>query len=123
MGMFDYIRVETPLPRKHDVILADAMFQTKDLDCMMDVYVITSTGELYRERWDYTWVESDDGLLGGYLREIPDSFRREYLDNYHGNIHFYTSINWDGDTHTRIDYVATFTNGKLSRMRLQDTPR
>jgi len=43
MGMFDTITCEAELPvREHQVL----SFQTKDLECLLDCYVITRDGRL-----------------------------------------------------------------------------
>ena len=88
MGMFDYLRVEIEIPGCGDCSAEE--FQTKSLDNMMYNYVITTKGELYKERWEYEFVESDSGWPTKYVpHKIKDSYRREYLTNYHGDINFY----------------------------------
>ena len=114
MGMFDYIAVEVPLP--DGVMTSEEEYQTKSLECLMYKYVITKNGELYREKWDYEWVDDESHFLGGYEKKIEGSYRREYLTNFHGDIIFYNGrVNgkWR-------DYTARFTNGKLSSISYQD---
>lgn len=119
MGMFDYVRVEMPLPGFNCVPDKDVLFQTKDLTNAMETYVITDSGELYREDCDYTFVDDSEHLLGGYIQEIPNTTRREYLTDHHGDIVFYISgKDIPGIGTGWVDYVARFTNGKLSRISM-----
>jgi hypothetical protein len=115
MGMFDYIKCEIKLP---DNTLPDGReFQTKSLDSAMENYVITVKGELYREVWDYEWIEDSEHFLGGYQHRIEDSYRREYLTNFHGDVIFY-----DGKKINELwrNYTARFTEGRLARMWYKD---
>ena len=115
MGMFDYIKFEQPL--FNDPSGVD--FQTKDFDCLMDQYVVSVKGELYLECWDTELVKAPDSFAGFYIKNIPGSYRREYLTTYTGIITLY-------NTHTD-EYVAKFIDGKLrsitfkSRGRMNDT--
>ena len=86
MGMYDWISVEVPLP---DTVENEPDYQTKDFDCLLEKYVITKNGELYREKWDYEWVDEPDIPFGGYEKKIEDSYRREYLTDFHGDITFF----------------------------------
>ena len=117
MGMFDEIRVEVILPDQTEVV--DTWFQTKSFDNLMDKYVITKKGKLYRETWKYKWVDDDNHFLKGYLEKIPDSYERHHLTDYHGDIIFYTSTPM---TESRIwrDYTARFTEGRLTRIWYED---
>jgi len=115
MGMFDYITVETLLPG--NVTVSDEVFQTKSFECLMENYVITKSGELYRENWEYVWVDNDIHLLGGYGEKIPDTYRREYLTDFHGDITFYRGRMSNGKWR---DYTARFTDGKLTRISYED---
>ena len=115
--MFDTIKVEMKIPGYSEI--PDEPFQTKSFDNLMQQYVITATGELYRDVWDTEWIEEPARLLGGYIRHIEDSYRREYLTNYHGDVIFYTSTPLKGSVVWR-DYTARFTEGKLSRIWYED---
>ena len=64
MGMFDTLRVQLKISGFTDV--PDCDFQTKSLDSLMEHYVITDKGELYKEIWDYDWSEDPEHFLGGY---------------------------------------------------------
>jgi len=115
MGMFDTLKVEIKIPGFSEV--PDIEFQTKSLDNALEKYVITNNGELYREVWDYKWIEDETHFLGGYEYKIPESYRREYLTDYHGDIIFYEGRSADG---TWRDYTARFTEGKLTRIWYED---
>ena len=115
MGMFDYVRVERIIPGYTE--LPTEEFQTKSLECLMENYVISNNGELYREKWDYEWIDDDRHVLHGHERKIPDTYRREYLTDFHGDIIFYEGKNIEGKWR---DYTARFTDGKLTRISYED---
>lgn len=118
MGMFDVIRCEVMLP---DASLPENReFQTKSLENIMASYVITQKGELYEERWEYKWIKDSGSFFGGYSRKIEDSYRREYLTDFHGDIIFYDGRPMDKENNIWRDYYARFTEGKLSRMWYED---
>lgn len=115
MGMFDTLKVEIKIPGYSEI--PDVEFQTKSLDCTLDNYVITNNGELYKEVWEYNWIDDETHYFKGYSEKVPDSYRREYLTNYHGDIIFYSSKKIDGKWRY---YSARFTEGKLTRMWYKD---
>ena len=115
MGMFDTLKVEIKIPGFFEV--PGIEFQTKSLDNALEKYVITNNGELYREVWDYKWIEDETHFLGGYEYKIPESYRREYLTDFHGDIIFYEGKSVDG---VWRDYTARFTEGKLTRIWYED---
>lgn len=119
MGMFDEIRVELTLPDNTPV--SDTRYQTKSFDCFLEQYVITAKGKLYREKWEYEWVGDTNYFMGGYLHKLEDSYRREYLTNFHGDINFYSSTPENSMDRTWRDYYARFTNGKLQEMWFEDS--
>jgi hypothetical protein len=123
MGMFDQIKLEVPLPDT-DEVPTDTIFQTKDLECMLDDYVIASDGHLYKEKWDYDWIEDESvAMFKGRLQKIEGSFRREIVPDHHGDIPFYHDALREIDG-KRIwhEYVARFTHGKLSYIAVKETP-
>ena len=115
MGMFDTIKVEQRMPGFSDI--PNVEFQTKSLDCTLDNYVITNNGELYREVWEYKWIDDDTHYFKGYSEKVPGSYRREYLTDYHGDIIFYEGKSADG---VWREYTARFTEGKLTRIWYED---
>lgn len=115
MGMFDYLKVEVGLP---DGTSGEGReFQTKDLECLLETYTITADGLLLRQQVDMEWVSDATVALGGYLKPIDGSETITEIP-FHGDITFYEGLN-DG---VFRDYVARFTEGKLSRMWYTDTP-
>ena len=116
MGMFDYLKVETKLPGYPEI--PDEEFQTKSFDNCMEHYVITNKGELYREVWDYKWIDDNEiPIVKGYLKRIDDTYRREYLTDFHGDIIFYEGKLINGKWR---DYTARFTEGRLTRIWYED---
>lgn len=116
MGMFDYIRCEVQLPGYSSV--TEEQFQTKSFDNTLDNYVITAKGELYRDVWDYEWIEDETSPIGGYSNKVEGSYRREYLTDMHGDIIFYNGKKIDGKWY---DYFARFTEGKLTRLWVKES--
>lgn len=119
MGMFDEIRVEHILPG--DTEITNEWYQTKSFEKVMTKYVISAKGELYEERWDWEWVEADTHWLGGYIKQIEGSYRREYLTDFHGDVKFYCGTSRRPDTGMWRDYYARFTDGKLTKMWYEDS--
>jgi hypothetical protein len=122
MGMFDYVRIETRIPG-YEEIPRYVEFQTKSFENLMDTYAITIKGELYVERWSYDFIEASGSLFGGYVRAIDDSYRREYLTDFHGDVIFYEGIVGASVTGDRVwrDYTARFTEGKLTKVWYTDS--
>ena len=116
MGMFDYLRVEIEIPGCGDCSAEE--FQTKSLDNMMYNYVITTKGELYKEEWEYEWIEDNTRpLTGGYMKKIEGSYNRRYLTEFHGDVIFYDGRRYNGKWR---QYYARFTEGKLTKMWYED---
>jgi hypothetical protein len=110
MGMFDNVRCDVPLP---DGYRAEGnVFQTKDLDCDMDTYVIRADGHLAKAT-DY-----DDGK--------PTDFRDI---EFHGWLNFYdygvvgtgapTACHPNGEPIREWhEYRAKFTDGRLVKIEV-----
>jgi hypothetical protein len=62
MGMFDNVRCKLPLPWPEAADF-DAEWQTKDLDCQLDLYEIREDGTLWHEDYD-TEDRSDPNAEG-----------------------------------------------------------
>ena len=128
MGMFDDIHCDYPLPDG----CQEKRFQTKDLDCQLDLYTMTAEGRLLKEEVDryepipeseWTYVDAT-GLLEQHWHELskrrPIFIQRD--TNFHGILNFYTSTgsNQDG-TIKWYEYEAKFTDGVLVEItRLPD---
>lgn len=95
MGMFDTIHCEYPLPVAEHQSLD---FQTKNLECLLDIYTITRDGRLVRHA-------RRGGLWGA-----PEDHDVEWP--LHGDIRFYTSKDKEW-----IEYVARFTHGQVEWIR------
>jgi len=85
MGMFDDVTCEYPLPAEPKPKGND--FQTKDFDCLMDQYVITADGRLFKD--------------GSEMQ-------------FQGNLNFYTYIPADN---MWFEYEAKFINGRLEAIQ------
>jgi hypothetical protein len=143
MGMFDSLIVKKKLPltkelKSLDVNWEKEVFQTKDLENLLDTYEITKSGKLKHLWQEREWVKEEDGFFGGYLNVV----REEWRDvDYHGTINFYTThtdndkYNWDfinddpeqmtwDDIELIVGYdwwfefEAYFTKGKLDEIKL-----
>lgn len=98
MGMFDYLRVDVPLPNGRKPTGP----QTKDLDCCLKTHVITESGRLM----------VDEADTFEHPERMADS-------NYHGVLHF---CDTDGDPNNAdwkfYEYQAKFTDGQLVEINL-----
>ena len=115
MGMFDYVRSETPLP---DGFTGE--LQSKDFDCTMTEIIIRESGRLEIEHFDYETVPKEErpypdreGIMGmcGMLRKV----NRHWVDlDYHGDFNFY---GYDSDK-VWHEYIARFSSGQLDWIRV-----
>lgn len=102
MGMFDYIRIESHLlpiseAEQVDIELEDAAFQTKDLECHLNMYQITPDGSLI------------------LVNEMYDDFqyRESHKEvKYHGYLNFYSDV-----FGTWYEFQAKFTDGKMVEVK------
>jgi hypothetical protein len=96
-------------------------FQTKDLDCALDIYIIDKDGQLFLEQRETEWVEgnpSGKNFLekSGYAKTVKTWL--EPLNNT-CTVQFYdyfSSNNTDYDYW--IVYDAVFINGKATEIKL-----
>ena len=75
MGMYDTIKVNFPLPEGHEEY-QDLEFQTKDLDCSFEHFVISKDGELIKESSDPYKI---------HLYTLVDSKLIEYIAKFENN--------------------------------------
>ena len=124
--MFDSISCDYPLPLPLEVVdimpdVYDIEFQTKDLDNLLDLYILNEDGNLLHRQRQYVWKDDDDAFLKGYM-EITKEEIVPY--NYHGvvNLYCYETIREEEGgkkaTDISIDYLAKFTNGKLENIEI-----
>lgn len=118
MGMFDTIYCKAPLPG-NTPFDSTTDFQTKDLECLMDTYVIEEDGRLMIRSGYYETVPEEErpypnekgfkGLIGS-LRFVDTGWKPV---DAHQRLKFYTSAD-----RTWYDFVATFTHGQLEGIEL-----
>jgi len=96
MGMFDTVKCEYALPEKF-AKYQNELFQTKSLICAMDIYKLTSNGELW-------WVANE-------FSDDEDSPKKppEKMD-LTGELRFY---HWDTEEDLWAEFIALFVNGKM----------
>lgn len=126
--MFDSIQCNCPLPLPLEIIdlipdIYEQEIQTKDLDCLMDLYILNEDGKLLREAKKYEWRDDDSYFLKGYLETVE----RKIVDtNYHGYINFYiyeriyTNESKDEGLDVSIDFIGKFNNGILEKIEILD---
>jgi hypothetical protein len=97
MGFYDEMRCEYPLPNPAH---QDLRFQTKDLEPMMDEYVITRRGRLVRKKTG--WLEPR---------------RCNVVCPIHQDLRIYTSVEVAPEEEEWVEYVFRFTEGRVTRVR------
>ena len=131
MGMYDEIRCEYPLPHSGYRVLTGHTFQTKSLECCLNNYTITADGLLIlhkvrgervpEEERPYYGTPEWDNLrcrVAGSIRTVPVG---DEEIAYHGDIHFYDDFGVREETiRVWIEYKARFTEGRLSRIEVED---
>lgn len=121
MGMFDNIKCEYSLS---DPEMQDSLFQTKDLNNLLDNYTITEDGLLLysKVKWQYVPEEErpyygtkewDENPLMRTCGCLKTTYLGEEFVNYTGDIIFYT-INRENDS--LISYRASFVEGKITEI-------
>ena len=136
MGMFDNIRSEYALPKPVDAVeLKDFDFnsihyQTKDLDCTFESYLITSDGKLMHEKFSYEssndpeHLECDSHFENKLVKKEPELIHKT---DFTGAVSFYESLRdcaikpdeplkndyW-------IEYVALFIKGCIVAIELKE---
>ena len=124
--MFDTISVSGSLPFSEEMISLgldknNLSFQTKDLDCVLDCYVIQN-GELFVQKYKTSkWTEGDKDAKNfmdrlGFLERDGPYLQKLY---FHGEIFFYESFydvqdKWD----CWVEFKAVFTESKLQKIEL-----
>lgn len=126
MGMFDSIQCNYPLPIPLEVVdifpdLYDQEFQTKDLENLLEQYILNEDGELLRIHKKYEWKDDDSAFLKGYMEVVSQKI---VPSNFHGVLNFYCyeTIHEDKSSDKAkdisIDYLAKFTNGKIENIEI-----
>ena len=101
MGLYDTIISQYPIPEvviEGKIVSFESLeFQTKDLNNMLDSYLINIDGEL-------VYLENK------WTKKEPIS--KEYKNtNFHGILNFYKSYVTESDNLYMIDFFAKFTDG------------
>jgi hypothetical protein len=123
MGMYDSIDCQYPLPMPDDPkgYTGSFGFQTKDLECALDIYIIDKDGQLSLERRETEWVGGDPNgksflEKSGHLRTI-----KTWLEplNDTRTIQFYDYVDSNNTDHDYwIVYEAFFADGKIKCVEL-----
>jgi hypothetical protein len=123
MGVFDYVKIEYPLPEDLPATAQDDIYQTKDTPAQwMQNYTITSEGRLIyhavtyesvpeNERPNWGKPEWDMGILSqlaGSIRSIPAG---DVDTEWHGDIYLI------GSAPGFLELVVRFTNGQVEYIR------
>lgn len=126
MGMFDTISVADSLPYSEEMVSLGLdknvfNYQTKDLHCLMDEYVVQNKKLFCKKFKVERWVEGDK-TKKNFLERFGHMEREEpyYEDiKYHGEIYFYDFVqNVNGKWDCWVEYKAAFTNGELTGLNL-----
>ena len=142
MGMFDNIRVLKALPLNEELLALNVewkeeVFQTKDLENLLELYEITENGNLRFLRIEREWEKDEESAFGGYLKPVKESWEEV---PFHGVVRFYTTLcdnptydedltinkeelSWEEIFKTTgndwwIEFLAIFNHGVVSEIRL-----
>ena len=115
MGMYDNLKIATsmlPLTDSEKLSIGENCdWQTKDFECILSTAEITHDGKLkfltFKHEWDETIKSEMFEFIGMGGLVIKDKKWIE-LNDYHGYVNFYTSVNniW-------YEFNAKFTDGQL----------
>jgi len=98
MGMFDNIRCEYPLPGNPPANAAELDFQTKDLESLLQTYVITPAGVLQLDGANVPFSGTVDFYWSNIVASGPGIYTHDGEDAHH------------------LEYQALFIDGKVTRM-------
>ena len=112
MGMFDYLKVQFPLPESG---ANDLCYQTKDTPAQRcDRYEFRADGTLWHEAYDTRVEVTDKSLFGFFLHQ--ENKRWEQV-HFTGEIRFYTFWN-ERDQKGWIEWSSYFREGQLQQLNL-----
>lgn len=106
MGMFDYVRCQYPLPGNPSPTVQGADFQTKDLDCLLDLYTIERDGALKDKNGQLVNITAE---LHIYCSNVVASGPGTYTAN--------------GEDQEWGDYTFTFVDGIARSVTINDVGR
>ena len=126
MGMFDNIKCEAPLPLNkklakqfENVDFTQQSFQTKDLDCLLNHYVIDKKGYIRAEitHGKHIKKKKPKGHTGVWL---PYDFKVERIElkkiKHTGDVNFYDHIEDSKGDQYWLEFKATFLKGKMIKL-------
>lgn len=126
MGMYDTINVSEQLPytdemKELGLDCNNLSYQTKDLECCLNVYFIQDK-KLYLQQYKNSeYVEGDKNSKNwidrlGHMKQT-DPYLEEIF--HHGEVYFYDYINDVADKYDCwVEYKAVFTRGVLEKIEL-----
>jgi hypothetical protein len=124
MGMFDTVTCQYPLPLPEEANQltnppdwAAVEFQTKSLDCVLDIYSIEEDGQVYKEVVDREVIQSEDGTLT--LNETQKGIERA---DFTGEVVFY-HMHMESDYDYWAEFKALFWKGDLKEIELSKWDR
>lgn len=123
MGMFDTIvcKYKLPLPNDPKGYAGSSEFQTKDLHCVLDIYLIDENGQLFVQRRESEWIEGNPKgksflektghikTIRTWLESVNDTCTIEFYDYQHSN---------NTECDYSITYEAIFDCGKIKSVEL-----
>ena len=97
MGMFDEVVCKYSLPGEPPPQIADAVFQTKDLECLLLTYTITADGFLMEQSGEPSvFTGAVDMYWSNLVASGPGIYTR------------------DGEDYRSVEYRVTFVSGKVT---------
>jgi hypothetical protein len=116
MGMYDNLKISTnklPLSDSEKKSIGEnADWQTKDFECILSTAELTDDNKLRFLTLKYDWDENAESALGKLTGKKGALVTKDEqwieLNEYHGYVNFYTSVNniW-------YEFNAKFTDGLL----------
>jgi hypothetical protein len=143
MGMFDNLKVLTELPLNEElkglnIDWKEQVFQTKDLENLLELYEIREDKKLYFLRQQREWEKDEKDFLGGHLKVVSEAWETV---PYHGVVRFYADhcdredldtdlytgtkeLSWDEIFSTKgfdwwIEFLAIFDSGDCREIRIE----
>lgn len=131
--MFNNIRCEYPLPMPDDLMelanikFNETIYQTKDLECLLDDYTIRKDGTLWITRCEYEHTPGNPEAKSFMDRFGNSKLIKQWEEQviYTGEISFYDNFQDSGELDGGVwkndywvEYTALFINGVISNIRL-----
>jgi hypothetical protein len=123
--MFDLLLFEAELPKENlpkfiaDSDLSEAEFQTTDLSRTMNMWSVSSAGQLFIHESDSSFVKDEKHPLGGYFKETPKGIKRVEETKC---VHFYKVFEAK-DQDYWVSFDALFRKGNLMSVDLGEVTK